>query len=213
MFVSMHFIPYVPLPYKPYFYILAKKDTDREVATFLNRKFGGLIASIETVAKEDLDLNNHLVGLKRNYIKLSFHTVNDLMKVKRDIMPAVRKNKEQAKTNAAYNIVMGADMNEDEMIAANRRNADQMSNVVDIREYDVPYHVRVAIDLKIFVGHWYNVKIHGGIHPELARRDDLLDRPDPVVLAFDIETTKLPLKFPDSSTDSIMMISYMIDAQ
>ena len=36
---------------------------------------------------------------------------------------------------------------------------------------------------------------------------------DPVILAFDIETTKLPLKFPDSSTDSIMMISYMIDGQ
>ena len=36
---------------------------------------------------------------------------------------------------------------------------------------------------------------------------------DPVVLAFDIETTKLPLKFPDSSVDSIMMISYMIDGQ
>ena len=33
------------------------------------------------------------------------------------------------------------------------------------------------------------------------------------MLAFDIETTKLPLKFPDSSTDSIMMISYMIDGQ
>lgn len=203
----------VPLPYKPYFYILAKKDTDREVATFLNRKFGGVISSIETVAKEDLDLNNHLVGLKRNYIKLSFLTVNDLMKVKREIMPAVRKNKEQAKTNAAYNIVMGADMNEEEMIAANRRNADQMANVIDIREYDVPYHVRAAIDLKIFVGHWYNVKVRGGIHVDISRRDDLLDRPEPVVLAFDIETTKLPLKFPDSSTDSIMMISYMIDGQ
>lgn len=36
---------------------------------------------------------------------------------------------------------------------------------------------------------------------------------DPVVLAFDIETTKLPLKFPDAQTDQIMMISYMIDAQ
>ena len=48
-------------------------------------------------------------------------------------MPAVRKNKEQAKSSAAYNIVMGADMNEEEVIAANRRNADQMSNVIDIR--------------------------------------------------------------------------------
>ena len=64
---------------------------------------------------------------KKQYLNLIFFLFF------RDIMPAVRKNKEQAKTNAAYNIVMGADMNEDEMIAANRRNADQMSNVVDIR--------------------------------------------------------------------------------
>lgn len=33
------------------------------------------------------------------------------------------------------------------------------------------------------------------------------------MLAFDIETTKLPLKFPDSSMDQIIMISYMIDGQ
>ena len=33
------------------------------------------------------------------------------------------------------------------------------------------------------------------------------------MLAYDIETTKLPLKFPDPTIDCIMMISYMIDAQ
>ena len=33
------------------------------------------------------------------------------------------------------------------------------------------------------------------------------------MLAYDIETTKLPLRFPDSQTDQIMMISYMIDGQ
>ncbi len=32
-------------------------------------------------------------------------------------------------------------------------------------------------------------------------------------MAFDIETTKLPLKFPNSEHDSIMMISYMLDTQ
>ena len=32
-------------------------------------------------------------------------------------------------------------------------------------------------------------------------------------MAFDIETTKLPLKFPDAQTDNIMMISYMIDGE
>ena len=36
---------------------------------------------------------------------------------------------------------------------------------------------------------------------------------DPVVMAYDIETTKLPLKFPDAAIDQIMMISYMIDGQ
>jgi len=36
---------------------------------------------------------------------------------------------------------------------------------------------------------------------------------EPVVLAYDIETTKSPLKFPDSSVDLVMMISYMIDGQ
>lgn len=49
--------------------------------------------------------------------------------------------------------------------------------------------------------------------PTITKRDDLIDRPDAIVLAFDIETTKLPLKFPDSATDQIMMISYMIDGQ
>ena len=32
-----------------------------------------------------------------------------------------------------------------------------------------------------------------------------------MVLAYDIEVTKLPLKFPDFTVDEIMMISYMID--
>lgn len=29
--------------------------------------------------------------------------------------------------------------------------ADQLDNIVDMREYDVPYHVRLSIDLKIHV--------------------------------------------------------------
>jgi DNA polymerase epsilon subunit 1 len=38
-------------------------------------------------------------------------------------------------------------------------------------------------------------------------------RAEPVVMAYDIEVTKQPLKFPDQQTDQIMMISYMIDGQ
>ena len=43
--------------------------------------------------------------------------------------------------------------------------------------------------------------------------EERLQRADPVVMAYDIETTKLPLKFPDATIDQIMMISYMIDGQ
>lgn len=37
-----------------------------------------------------------------------------------------------------------------------KKIADQLDNIVDMREYDVPYHIRLSIDLKIHVvsGPW-----------------------------------------------------------
>ena len=54
------------------------------------------------VDKEDLDLPNHLVGLKGHYLKLRFLSVEDLMRGKREVMPAVRKNRERDKTCSTY---------------------------------------------------------------------------------------------------------------
>ncbi|XP_039817999.1 DNA polymerase epsilon catalytic subunit A-like isoform X3 [Panicum virgatum] len=82
----------------------------------------------------------------------------------------------------------------------------------DLREYDVPYHVRFAIDNDVRCGQWYNVSVSGS-DVLLQRREDLLQRAEVHVCAFDIETTKLPLKFPDAEYDTVMMISYMIDGQ
>ena len=48
---------------------------------------------------------------------------------------------------------------------------------VFFREYDVPYHVRVAIDLKINVGLWYEVIGHGSATPEVRQREDIVNRP------------------------------------
>uniref|UniRef100_A0A3P8WLR8 DNA polymerase epsilon catalytic subunit n=1 Tax=Cynoglossus semilaevis TaxID=244447 RepID=A0A3P8WLR8_CYNSE len=192
---------------------------DREVISYLSKKFQGKVAKLEIIPKEDLDLPNHLVGLKRSYIKLSFNTVDDLVKVKREIAPAVRKNKEKENSNDTYTSMLssalaGAHITSADEEVMSKSILDQRDNIVDMREYDVPYHVRVSIDLKIHVAHWYNVRYRGSNYPpEIVRREDLVERPDPVVLAFDIETTKLPLKFPDAETDQIMMISYMIDGQ
>ena len=41
----------------------------------------------------------------------------------------------------------------------------------------MPYHVRVSIDLKIFVGQWYAVRGRGLHPPEVTHRSDLVDRP------------------------------------
>lgn len=89
---------------------------------------------------------------------------------------------------------------------------DPADCILELREYDILYYMRVAIDCNLRVGMWYDVAaIQGKITIVLDK--DKITRADPVVLAFDIETTKLPLKFPDSAIDSIMMISYMIDGQ
>uniref|UniRef100_A0A674ICE5 DNA polymerase epsilon catalytic subunit n=1 Tax=Terrapene triunguis TaxID=2587831 RepID=A0A674ICE5_9SAUR len=197
---------------------ISVQGCEREVSSFLSKKYQGKIAKLETVPKEDLDLPNHLVGLKRNYIKLSFNTVDDLVKVRREISPAVKKNRERDQASDTYtsmlsSALIGGSLTMDDE-GPSKKTVNQMDNIVDMREYDVPYHIRLSIDLKIHVAHWYNVRYRGSIYPpEITRRDDLVERPDPVVLAFDIETTKLPLKFPDAETDQIMMISYMIDGQ
>ena len=73
--------------------------------------------------------------------------------------------------------------------------------------------MRVAIDNKLLVGHWYTVKPTIEKKLSITERKDLLLGPDMIVLAWDIETTKLPLKFPNMETDQMIMLSYMIDGQ
>lgn len=74
--------------------------------------------------------------------------------------------------------------------------------------------MRVCIDEKIFVGQWYEVVGRNvNRRPSIIPYPSLIDQPDLRILAYDIEVTKLPLKFPDSSVDEIMMVSYMISGQ
>lgn len=66
--------------------------------------------------------------------------------------------------------------------------------------------------LDVRSGQWYNVSI-SSTDVTLEKRTDILQRAEVRVCAFDIETTKLELKFPDAEYDQIMMISYMVDGQ
>ncbi|GBP24391.1 DNA polymerase epsilon catalytic subunit A [Eumeta japonica] len=203
----------ISLTFQPYFFILARDECEQEVIQYLSKKFAGVINKINIIEKEDLDLLNHLSGSKQRYIKLSFMSQTDLMKVRKEILTAVNKNKEREKKDAIYAEMLTNTLTNAAAIEHAKKTTDHLENILDMREHDVPYHVRVSIDMQIFCGTWYTVKSCGMEVPIFTKRDDILERPDPIVLAFDIETTKLPLKFPDSQTDQIMMISYMIDGQ
>lgn len=69
-----------------------------------------------------------------------------------------------------------------------------------------------ACDPDIRCGQWYDVGVSNN-EVTLEKRTDLLQRAEVRICAFDIETTKLPLKFPDADYDLVMMISYMVDGQ
>jgi DNA polymerase epsilon subunit 1 len=58
----------------------------------------------------------------------------------------------------------------------------------------------VAADIR--AGHWYNVRVKDGV-TTVTHRPDLLQRAEPVICAFDIETTKLPLRFPNAAYDQV----------
>jgi DNA polymerase epsilon subunit 1 len=68
------------------------------------------------------------------------------------------------------------------------------------------------IDLEIRAGQYFTVTPQQDKNVVLEQLDQL-KKPNPRVLAFDIECTKAPLKFPDAEHDQIFMISYMIDGQ
>ncbi|KAK3496310.1 DNA polymerase epsilon [Neurospora crassa] len=207
--------------YEPYFLVACRKGHEGEVEEWCKRvPGGGCVKSIRRVEKEDLKMPNHLLGYRRTFLELRFHNVQDLMSAKRDVMPIAEKNKKGMDAMDTYAEVASAnggfDLFDDDSRNDERRHnagfAEASDFIVDIREYDVPYHVRVMIDLDIRVARWYHVEAKNGV-TTVKVNEERLAMADPVVMAFDIETTKLPLKFPDAAIDQIMMVSYMIDGQ
>ena len=172
-----------------------------------------LFRSVETVLLEDLDAPNHVAGKKRSYLKLSFDNDRELFAVRQELKPVVFSNRRRLAQNDARD-------------GGEQRAPDDLLEALDeIREYDVPYAMRCSIDLDFRVGAWLEVQpdftidrdegeatdaeVPGG-YTALWKRD-VLEKPTPRILAFDIECTKAALKFPNAERDEVFMISYMVD--
>ena len=195
--------------YAPYFYLQVAPGSELELDGWLRRKFSDTIKDIELVEKEDLDLKNHLSGLRRKLLKLSFYNVDQLMTVKQELLPHARRNARKynsTTTDYSYLLQQGKDD------TSRKAFKSITESIIGLREHDVPFHIRFAIDMDVRAGHWFMVSASGG-KVFLTRREDLLQRAEPRICAFDIETTKLPLQFPNAEYDQVFMISYMIDKQ
>jgi DNA polymerase epsilon subunit 1 len=199
------------------------------IEEWLTKKYEGLIVRITRERKQDLQVPNHLLGGGRLFLRLAFRNVSDLLAVRREVVPLALANGAKRDAVDAYAEVVSAtaagttaahldvDMEHADPyssagIGRGARDRDPREGIVDAREFDVPYYLRVAIDNELRVGLWYAVTFADG-QPAFALLPDRVKRADPVVMAYDIETTKAPLKFPDAATDQVMMISYMVDGQ
>lgn len=208
--------------HRPYFYVLLTDDhtnvvTDMVlelVTSALHRLLEGTLYNVEVVHKIDLEQTNHLSPKNRDgrpMLKLSFDNVTQLMEARDQVRELIDKNqKNRRETTFSINPQQEEEVN------------DPLGLLVDMREYDVPYVVRVCTDLEIRVGTWYTVQLSdddpvdgGGSAGDSNGGVKLLDpdresKANPTFLAFDIECTKAPLKFPSAEVDEIFMISYMV---
>lgn len=185
----------------PYIYVACKDNVRVHMEGWLQKRYS-YVKEIKHVEKVDLDLNNHLSGNLRTYLKVIFHNQLDLIQFSRRLRWIVGRNKAE----------MGMSSYTETFSAGTKQAVDLERELLDIREYDVDYTTRMCIDYDLRVGKWFEVCPQEGSSECVMRpRDDLVVPPDAKVFAYDIETCKAPLKFPDADRDQIMMISYMIN--
>ncbi|KAL7564782.1 hypothetical protein ACA910_021045 [Epithemia clementina (nom. ined.)] len=190
--------------------------------------------SVEIVYRMDLDQPNHLSPQRtrgRPMLKLVFDTVSQLMDVREAVLRDYVKPNQKKQSSRQHHLPtlamgglaqFGASAGSTTTVSGKTASAtswledNPLSCLVDLREYDVPYVVRVCIDMDIRCGTWYTVVLddegdNNGAGVKLVE-PDRESKANPVTLAFDIECTKAPLKFPSAEVDQIFMISYMVSS-
>jgi DNA polymerase epsilon subunit 1 len=174
------------LPFKPYLYLIVEEDGEKDIISDLDRD--SKVQSIRVEEKVDLEMPGHLSGLTRKCLRLEFATLSALNQTRAQIQKMLAR----AKSNKS----------------SYQRGKFKEDYLVDMREHDVMLHARASIDSTLRVGKWFELAIlHGHIIEIKEVRKEV--RPPIRVMAFDIETSKKPLRFPDADKDQIMMISLM----
>jgi len=88
--------------YDPYFLIAVKRGREGDVEEWIKRGFEGIVKGVSVLTKEDLSMPNHLLGYKRTMLKLSFTNVNNLLAVRKIVMPIAEKNRKKVDAMETY---------------------------------------------------------------------------------------------------------------
>eukprot|EP01054_Gregarina_sp_Poly1_P008843 Gregarina_sp_Poly_1__8842@NODE_531_length_7661_cov_51_609033_g421_i0_p4_GENE_NODE_531_length_7661_cov_51_609033_g421_i0NODE_531_length_7661_cov_51_609033_g421_i0_p4_ORF_typecomplete_len240_score12_43DNA_pol_B_exo1/PF03104_19/2_9e47DNA_pol_B_exo2/PF10108_9/1_5e08RNase_H_2/PF13482_6/1_2e07_NODE_531_length_7661_cov_51_609033_g421_i062596978 len=92
--------------------------------------------------------------------------------------------------------------------------SDPMLLIEDMFEHDLEYTSKFFIEQNLRCGKWYDVSQFSDCLSLKMCDDEVQKTPPPLrLLAWDIETYKDPLKFPDARKDPILCISYMLNSQ
>ncbi|EME32355.1 DNA polymerase epsilon subunit 1 [Galdieria sulphuraria] len=190
---------------RPYFYLKVKEGSEEEVEFALKKYFRDKLYAIKQVALHDQSVPNHVASMtKRSLLAIEFRTMSELNEVSSFVLRRLEE------FSTSRNLLLEETKENEEKLT----RSDGFHSILEIFEYDISPISRTMISQNIHVGLWYNVRVDSKSNAVLHPLSEIVERPQPVVLAFDIETTKAPLKFPDAKTgDQVMMISWMIDGK
>ena len=80
----------------------SQDNTEQDVEQYLRKRFENAISRIVRRTKTDLDMPNHLVAPPQLFLQLCFRNVGDLYRVRKFILPLVRRNQDRKSTLDAY---------------------------------------------------------------------------------------------------------------
>ena len=213
----------------------AANEREREVQAAVDRLLSPRLAGAAWVEREDLSVANHLAGGRQRLLRLAARTQADQSAMVRLLRPYVDRNAVLTARGESLEAEAAAS-GEPLRLLAELREFDvpyvaRVSIDLEIRcgkWYDVTGEVAGSgseagvaapapmvnaigsTGLPVALGTPHLPAPVKGLSTLVA----LSEPPNvhaPRVCAFDIECTKAPLKFPDAATDSIYMISYMVD--
>lgn len=157
----------------------SQAGTETIVEEWAVKKFEGVLNRVEREKKWDLSLvssvpfllrstadlqPNHLLSAPPIFLKLFFHNTADLQSVRRELLPLAKANSAKFTAVDAYADIIGAEAarnghGDEEMEGQawgaeadgrKRRDKEPAECIIDVREYDIAYYLRVAIDLGEF---------------------------------------------------------------